>query len=192
MNNLSRLIAALCSFLLLVILPGESRGADQPRIDHERLVSRIHELVNRERSSHGLPPLAWNGALAEIASAHSEDMRERRYLSHVTPEGETPTDRGNEAGFRCRKKYDGFYEEGLAENLCRNSLFHATKYTYENGQETRGHLWNTLEEIAASTVHSWMEHAEHRANILNPRHGSEGIGLAVAADGKVYITQLFC
>lgn len=187
---LARLALIPCLLLLLGLAP--ARGAERPDIDPPQLAARIHELANLERQAHGLQPLAWNDALAEIAAEHSADMRARSYLSHVNPEGETPTDRGNRAGYRCRTRFDGFYEEGLAENLCRNSLFHATRYTYVGDREIRERLWNSLEQLAESTVRSWMEHDGHRENILNPRHGSEGIGIAIAEDGKVYVTQLFC
>jgi uncharacterized protein YkwD len=178
--------------LLALGCPRPGTAAPKPQIDLQELTKRIHELVNRERVDRDLPPLAWNGTLADIAREHSEDMRENQYLNHINPKGESPTDRGNRAGFRCRKKYDNFYEEGLAENLCRNSLFHTTKYTYADDGETREHLWNTLEELASSTVRSWMESKKHRDNILNPHHDNQGIGVAVAEDGKVYITELFC
>ncbi|MBB0994942.1 CAP domain-containing protein, partial [Dietzia sp. SLG510A3-40A3] len=31
----------------------------------------------------------------------------------------------------------------------------------------------------------------HRVNLLNPGHTSMGVGAAVAADGKLYATQVF-
>jgi len=56
-------------------------------------------LVNEERAKQGLRPLVGNAALTEIARAHSADMLERGYFSHVTPEGLTPSDRATEAGY---------------------------------------------------------------------------------------------
>jgi len=192
MHGRFKLLLVLCSCLLALGCPRSGACAAKPAIDLAKLTARIHELVNVERVSHDMAPLAWNEALADIAREHSEDMRDHQYLNHVNPRGETPTDRGLRAGFRCRKKYDNYYEEGLAENLCRNSLFHATKYTSVRDEETREFLWNSLEELASSTVRSWMESKKHRENLLDPHHDTEGIGVAVAEDGKVYITELFC
>jgi uncharacterized protein YkwD len=47
----------------------------------------------------GLPPLAWSGALALSASAHSADMFARRYYSYVTPENATYWDRIEATGY---------------------------------------------------------------------------------------------
>lgn len=189
---MKNLLTIACLFIFALIFSAPDSGAAQPEIDPQKLAARIHELVDQERTKHNLPPLAWNEALAEIALKHSEDMRENEYLSHTNRSGETPSERGVKAGFICRKKYDSYYEVGLAENLLQNSLFHATRYTISKTGETRERLWNTLEELASSTVQGWMTSEEHRENILNPRHDTEGIGVAIAEDGKVYITQLFC
>jgi hypothetical protein len=52
--------------------------------------------------------------------------------------------------------------------------------------------WNTLEEIAESTVEGWMNSPGHRKNILIPVWQREGIGVSIAPDDKVYITENFC
>jgi uncharacterized protein YkwD len=52
--------------------------------------------------------------------------------------------------------------------------------------------WNSMEMIAATTVRVWMGSEDHRRNILDGNYTRQGIGVAVAADDKVYITQLTC
>jgi uncharacterized protein YkwD len=52
--------------------------------------------------------------------------------------------------------------------------------------------WNSLEQIARSTVSGWMKSPGHRKNILQPFWKTEGIGIAVSPDDKVLITQNFC
>jgi uncharacterized protein YkwD len=44
-------------------------------------------LSNAERTRAGLAPLVPDTALDGVAGAHAQDMAERSYLSHVTPEG---------------------------------------------------------------------------------------------------------
>jgi len=61
-----------------------------PRPDLE---ARLLELVNEERVSRGLQPLAADTALRRVARMHSADMFERGYFSHFTPEGADPFDR---------------------------------------------------------------------------------------------------
>jgi len=76
---------------------------------------------------------------------------------------------------------------GLAENISQNWTYESI--TYINGIPI--HNWNTEEDIAQQTVIGWMNSPGHRGNILSGFH-SEGIGVAIASDDKVYITQNFC
>jgi uncharacterized protein YkwD len=41
-------------------------------------------LVNRDRVAHQLPPLKYDERLADIARAHSNDMREHHFFDHVS------------------------------------------------------------------------------------------------------------
>lgn len=61
---------------------------------------RVLELTNNIRAEHNLAPLIWDDALAAIAKKHCEDMAERDYFSHDTPEGKSPFDRMKESGIR--------------------------------------------------------------------------------------------
>ena len=45
-------------------------------------------------------PLGWNNTLFAIAAAHSQDMAQRNYFSHTSPEGKTSGDRALLAGYR--------------------------------------------------------------------------------------------
>lgn len=186
------LLTFTCLLVFALTSPQNGSGAERPEIDPRELSDKIHELVNQERTRRDLSPLAWNEELGEIALKHSEDMSDNDYFSHTNPQGETPTERGARAGFTCRKDYDTYYLEGLAENLGLNSLFQAIEYTRSEEGESREPVWNTLEDIAISTVQGWMTSQGHRQNILNPRHESGGIGVSIAEDGRIYITQLFC
>ena len=61
---------------------------------------------------------------------------------------------------------------------------------YLNGKKI--YDWNSQEKIAQTTVQGWMKSPGHRKNILTPYFKSEGIGIVVSPDDKVYITQNFC
>jgi uncharacterized protein YkwD len=69
----------------------------QPRPDLE---ARMLDLINRERISAGLKPLAPDRELTEVARRHSADMFARGYFAHETPEGRDPFDRMREANVR--------------------------------------------------------------------------------------------
>ena len=160
----------------------------KPSINTRELEKRIHELINKERKKQGLLPLRLDEKLSIIARKHSQDMAENDYFSHINLRGESPTDRGIKERYYCRKDFGSYYTEGLAENIFQNWLYDSI--TYYDGIAI--HDWNTMEDLAQSTVQGWMESPGHRSNILNPSFDREGIGVAIANSGKVYITQDFC
>lgn len=62
----------------------------------EPVEQHMLELVNQERARAGSPPLEWDESIAEVARAHSRDMWERGYFSHINPDGKDPFDRMRE------------------------------------------------------------------------------------------------
>jgi len=162
---------------------------DGNKLVTSELELQIHNLINNEREAKGLHPLAFDTELSTIASIHSVDMARRNFIAHDNPDGQDPTARGLEIGYTCHKELgDGYYTEGIAENLFQNYLYDS--YT-QYGNNTI-YEWITPEEIAESTVDGWMQSPGHRENILTKTYDREGIGVAVSFDYKVYITENFC
>jgi uncharacterized protein YkwD len=62
-------------------------------IVREDLEAKMLQLINEERSKEGLQPLKADYELTKVSRAHSKEMFERGYFSHVTPEGKGPFDR---------------------------------------------------------------------------------------------------
>lgn len=60
----------------------------------------ILERVNAFRSGHGLVPLRIDLRLNTAAQHHADDMAERDYFDHVSPEGGTVGHRATRAGYR--------------------------------------------------------------------------------------------
>ncbi len=168
---------------------GITIAGDPYPISPAGLEQRVHELINQQRAIHNLPLLSRDPALSEIARDHSEDMAARNYFAHVDPDGETPTDRAADAGYNCRKEYASYYTYGIAENLFQNNLYSSA--TYYSNRKTE-YDWSSQEEIAQTTVGGWMNSTGHRENILTPSFDREGIGVAIAPDSRVYITEDFC
>lgn len=59
-------------------------------------------LVNNERSKRGIRRLEWSPELVGIARTHAQDMWERRYFGHVSPEGDDVSDRMEKAEVEYR------------------------------------------------------------------------------------------
>lgn len=137
----------------------------------------IYLLTNAERESRGLDLLQRNMLVDSIARAHSQDMADRDYFSHVTPEGLDPTNRGLKAGYDCTKDYGTHYTYGLAENIF---WYGGIPYSH------------TAEDIAGKTVTDWMNSPGHRGNILESSYDRIGVGVAFDDNERMYATQNFC
>jgi uncharacterized protein YkwD len=152
-----------------------------------QLEKEIHALINKERKKHRLSALAWSDALSAIARKHSADMAKRSYFSHVSPEGHDFSYRYKQDGYSCALPVDGSVYTG-AENIFQNNLYDRIVYV----NDVPYYDWNGMSKIADTTVQGWMNSPGHRKNILTPHWRSEGIGVAVSPDDKVYITENFC
>jgi len=87
----------------LTVQPGSSKKINIPSSPQDIVFDSSGEaqmlvLVNRERRRYGLPELRWDSKIAEVARAHSKDMWERHYFSHIDPDGKDPAKRLEQAG----------------------------------------------------------------------------------------------
>jgi uncharacterized protein YkwD len=128
---------------------------------HFQLEAHFHTLVNDHRAGRNLIELERDSGLDAVARAHSADMAQRRYLAHVNPEGLNPVQRIQAAGI------DGFTL--AAENA---------------GLTDRG-------EPAREILEGWIASPVHRRNLHAPPFNRTGVGIARAADGTYYVTQLY-
>jgi uncharacterized protein YkwD len=163
----------LISLLLLFQSP-------KPEVKIPDLERMIQQSINVQRVAYDRERLEWDDTLGNLARAHSEDMAKRGYFSHKTPEGLTPMKRLEEAGYtKCRLVGENIYQN----NLYSGVVTEKRKTTYD---------WNTPEKIAATTLKGWMDSEGHRNTILDKGYSRSGVGVAIASDDKVYITQIFC
>ena len=123
---------------------------------------RVLELVNKERQKLGLVPLRLDAKLCLYARSHSADMAKKSYFNHINPDGKTMKDRVREAGLTGWK--------AVGENIAYNQGY---------------------DDPAAFAVERWMLSTGHRANLLGEIWTETGIGVAKAADGSFYFTQIF-
>lgn len=154
--------------------------ADKPEIRLPDLEQRIHESINAQRQKNDRKPLMLDEALSKLAREHSEDMAKRGYFKHINPEGLSPMKRAEAAGYKvCPLMGENIYQNNLYSRVIEEKK----KTTYD---------WNSMDKIANTTIKGWMDSEGHRQSILDRNYTSEGIGVAVAADDKVYITEMFC
>ncbi|KKT89869.1 MAG: hypothetical protein UW95_C0003G0065 [Parcubacteria group bacterium GW2011_GWC1_45_14] len=78
----------------------------------EITIENVIGLVNQEREMAGLVPLVENGNLSRAAQKKAQDMLEKNYFSHTSPEGLTPWYWIEKAGYDYK-----FAGENLAINF---------------------------------------------------------------------------
>lgn len=147
-------------WLALAFSPFGARAAGGDSA-HAELEERFHDAVNRERTQRNLIPMRRDAALDTVARAHSADMAQRRYFSHVNPEGRNPLERieaGGATGFTL-----------AAENV---------------GLTDRG-------EPNREILDGWLASPIHRNNLHLPPFNRTGVGIVRATDGTWYYTQLY-
>lgn len=159
-------------------------------IDGQLLAQRVHERVNDVRRRNGLKALAWNGALVAIAVGHSQDMQTRKYFAHVSPSGEDFSRRYQRGGFNCRVPMSpGKFLTG-GENLAQ--VHQVLQWlVWGDGRREPGQV-RSLDQLADATVTGWWNSPPHKENLLRAEWLTEAIGVAVAADGTIWVTQNFC
>lgn len=159
--------------------PTSTPDPSRPSEDAFEVEARFHALVNEARAANGLPRLALDPDLSDVARYHSQRMDALDFFDHDDPHsGTDPTARGLEFGYTCRKDYDTYYTEGLGENLWMVT-------------GAGGFLGISPQTEAERAFDSLMDSPGHRANILDVSYDRQGIGVHVS-DGAVWLTQNFC
>jgi len=59
---------------------------------------RVFERINNERTAHGIAPLVWDNALANVARSHSRNMAQLNFFDFTCPAGLSPSERITNAG----------------------------------------------------------------------------------------------
>ena len=144
-----------------LLLPLLSSRARAAEGELARLEATLHRAVNGLRAERGLIALTRRPELDAVARAHSQDMASRRYLSHRSPEGADWVARLESAGIQ------GFAMAGENVGL--------TSRRQPNLQILEG----------------WKASPVHRENLVARFYNATGIGIARAADGTLYYTQLY-
>ena len=131
---------------------------------------QMAQMVNTARKNAKLPSLVFDEKLAEVARAHSLEMRDKNYFAHESPTASlrNPIDRYR-AAF-------GQTPAVVAENVYRAWSSAPQKTTLKTIQTAHAALMNS---------------PHHRENILESRVQRIGIGFVVNKNGDLWVTQMF-
>ena len=137
--------------------------APSPSLEEASSIEKAaFEATNRERVKNGLPALIWDADLCRMAREHSENMAQRGYFAHVTPDGARLRDRARAIGIT--------HYQVLGENIA-----------YNLGYDDPGTF----------AVERWMISPGHRANILRREFGRVGIGVLDGGMRGLMVSQEF-
>ena len=102
-------------YVFLFAWPEEDAWTRQaePLRDLGRLRAALLAAVNAARHAAGRPPLAADPRLDAAAQAHADDMLARSYYAHRSPDGSTPRERVEAAGYAAGS---------VAENIAARHL----------------------------------------------------------------------
>ncbi len=121
----------------------------------------IFDLVNRDRRRAGMTPLSWDDRAATVARRHSEEMRDKEFVAHVSPTTGTADDRARAGGLATPL---------LLENLARA---YSPAEAEDGLMNSPGHRANLLNP---QVTHLGVGVA---------------LGRAVGGQRELYVTQLF-
>jgi uncharacterized protein YkwD len=125
---------------------------------------RFVDLVNRERWWQGMSQLQIDAVLVKAARAHSREMADLNYFDHYSP---TP---GLQTGM---ERYLAALGHRPSWAYLGENLFYCSIVDVNRGHDRL------------------MKSPGHRANIMNPRFDSIGVGIYESADGQFWVTQMF-
>jgi uncharacterized protein YkwD len=125
------------------------------------LETKTFSLINEERQAKGRKQLVWDEDLGRMARRHSDSMVRHDFFAHSGPDG-AMLERAQFSGVpKCK---------ALGENIAYNLGY---------------------SDPATFAVKHWIDSAGHHDNILRRSFTHTGVGVARAADGRVFFTQVF-
>ncbi len=148
--------------------PGDTNNKNQntqkslvesPEVDLSNYENTVLHLINTVRADNGLNVLIPNQILIDISRSRSQDMIDRNYFSHHTPDGKNVLDILKEYGVRYRN---------AGENLAQSK-----PADYGSPE---------------AFIDAWMKSPAHAANILRDYYGMIGIGVSDNGGRRVLTT----
>ncbi|MBM3705817.1 MAG: hypothetical protein FJW66_04750 [Actinobacteria bacterium] len=126
--------------------------------DYENAVAA---LINSYRASNGVAPVAYSGKLTYVAKLRSQDLLDRDYFSHYTPEGNTVFNIMREAGI-----------------------------SFSRAGENLGHARPADIGSPEAFLDAWAKSPSHNANMLRDVYGKIGVGMVENGD-RIVVTTVF-
>ncbi|MFW5740777.1 MAG: CAP domain-containing protein [Myxococcota bacterium] len=139
-------------------------------LDREQANQYVLQLINRDRATQGLPPVAWDETAARAGQRHVEDMVRHGFTAHWGTDGSVPELRYTEAGGQHMVQENaGCFADGKQRQLDPDPRFDP----------------EAIEKVQSAFFNEVPPNDGHRRNILKAWHTHVGVGLAKAIGSKV-------
>ena len=147
-----RAAGGVLTALLLAMSSGCGGGSSSGGASSGDAVGEFAKIANDYRESVGCQRLSWDNRLANAAKAHSEDMRQRKYVSHVSPDGVGFEDRLRSAGYSSGAENiaaghglaKGALEAWIASPAHRANLDNCSYAFHGAGVSSLGGIWTHM------------------------------------------------
>ena len=111
---------------------------------------------------------------------------------HDNPDGESPTDRAQKAGFSgLGKNPDGKQRRGLSENIGRVGAIHPFSNQRNGKVVGRKISWQNEDQLARQIVQGFIDSPDHKKNLLDPTKAYIGVGIHVYREHVFVAQKLF-
>jgi uncharacterized protein YkwD len=147
MRLAARAVVAAAVLAFVVTAPAGARSY--------RFEDDVIQEINAMRMEHGLPPLRVSAELTAAANAHSREMLQYGFFSHLSAKGVAFSRR-----MRTEYRAAGYRTWSVGENL----------------------IWSSPDLTADQAVQAWFNDPPHRANLLSPKWREIGLGSGHASD----------
>lgn len=135
-----------------------------------QLVQKLFNQINSDRAAQGLPAYTWNDTLAKGAYLHSVRMTQSDCgLSHQCPGEPAP----------CQRVTN----EGVQWTACGENAGYTSPYP---------DAWSAVQKnIEGGMLAEQPPNDGHRKNLLSTSFHQVGVGVAIDANGVVWVTEDF-
>lgn len=121
----------------------------------------VAALINNYRTDNGVNPIAFDGTLTYVAKLRSQDLMDRNYFSHYTPEGTT------------------------VFNLLR-----ANNVSFSQGGENLAQAKPANIGTPEAFLNAWANSPTHKSNMLRSSYNYIGVGMVSNGD-RIVVTTVF-
>jgi uncharacterized protein YkwD len=133
----------------------------KPQTDLNEYENAVAALINKYRADNGVNPIAFDGTLTYVAKLRSQDLMDRNYFSHYTPEGSTVF-----------------------------SLLKANGVSFSQGGENLAQARPANIGTPEAFLNAWANSPTHKSNMLRSSYNYIGVGM-VSNGARIVVTTVF-